>query len=279
MEHMLPNFLVIGPGKSGTTWIYHALKDHPQVCVSSAKETLFFESEFYRGLEWYSSFFSQCDDTTEAIGEVSNTYIYAEKAPERIKSINPDMKIISCLRNPVERTFSHYLFLVRGGQFSGTFREALEEYPDLIERAKYYKHLKPYFDHFEDEHIYIALFDRLKNDNIGFISKIYKFLGVDSEYRPNVDEKYRLVAAEPRNRLLALMAKKGAQLMRRWGRPDIVSSIKFSFFPKLLYREYDKEEKPAIDDKDRAYLVEKIRPDTRQLAEKMNLNLEQMWFT
>src|SRR5699024_6986823 len=119
---MLPNFLVIGPGKSGTTWIYHALKDHPEICLSSAKETLFFETQFDRGIDWYTNFFSHCNGETNAVGEVSNTYIFCEGAPRRIKTINSEMKLITCLRNPVERTFSHYLFLIRGGQITGSFR-------------------------------------------------------------------------------------------------------------------------------------------------------------
>lgn len=275
---MLPNFLVIGPGKSGTTWIYHALKDHPQICVSSAKETLFFETEFNRGIKWYSGFFSHCNANFKAVGEVSNTYIFCCEAPKRIKSVNPQMKLITCLRNPVERTFSHYLFLIRGGQFQGTFREALEEHPHLIEKGKYFKNLKPYFDAFTDEQICIKLFDELKDNQEKFIQSIYGFLGVDSNYRPVVDDEKRLSAAKPRIKYLALIAKKGARLMRSLGYPEIVSKIKYSSLSQLLYKEYEKDDKPTMSDEDREFLKERFLSDTRKLGKKLNLNLEEIWY-
>lgn len=275
---MLPNFLVIGPGKSGTTWMYHALKNHPQICVSSAKETLFFETEFNRGIDWYSDFFSHCNEDTKATGEVSNTYIFCHQAPERIKSVNPDMKLISCLRNPIERTFSHYLFLIRGGQFEGTFREALKEYPHLIEKGKYFKNLKPYLDTFAAEQICLKLFEDLKSNQEKFIQSIYGFLDVDSNYQPFVDDEKRFSATKPRNKYLALLAKKGARLMRSFGHPEIVSKMKYSFLPKLLYKEYEKDEKPTISAEDREFLKDQFLSDTRKLGLKVSLNLEEIWY-
>jgi len=275
---MLPDFLVIGPGKSGTTWMYHALKQHPQICVSSAKETLFFETEFERGLDWYSGFFSHCGKNAEAVGEVSNTYIFCNEAPERIKSVNQDMKLISCLRNPIERTFSHYLFLVRCGQVTGSFRETLERQPHLIEKGKYFKNLKPYFETFDNRQIHVSLFDELKNDQTAFIQSIYHFLGVDEQFVPVVEEENRLSAAKPRNRWMALAAKKGARLMRRLGRPEVISKIKYnSGITKWLYKEYDKDEKPEISPEDKTFLRDRFANDIKQLSQVLHKNLEDQW--
>lgn len=275
---MLPDFLVIGPGKSGSTWMYHALKSHPEVCMSTAKETLFFEEEFDRGIEWYSGFFKHCSEGVKAIGEASNTYIYNRKAPERIRSINPEMKLITCLRNPVERAFSHYLFLIRGGQFQGTFREALDDHPKLINEGKYFKHLKPYFEHFDDECLYIDLFDNLKKDEDKFIRNIYNFLEVDPEFIPSIDQKYRLSAAKPRNKYLASLAKKGADFMRYLGNPELISKIKYSRIADVLYKEYKQDEKPTISLGDRIFLEKQFTGDIEKLGSKLNIDLLKLWF-
>ncbi len=275
---MLPNFLVIGPGKSGTTWLYHTLKDHPEVCVSSAKETLFFESEFKRGINWYKDFFSHCNQSLKAVGEVSNTYIFCKDAPKRIKSVNPDMKLIACLRNPVERTFSHYLFLVRGGQLTGSFREALEKRPDLIDKGKYFKNLKPYFDTFNKQQFCIKLFDELKADQVDFIQSIYAFLDVKRKFKPDVGKSNRLSAAKPRNRFMASLAKRGALLMRHLGHPEIISKIKYSGITKLLYKEYKENEKPEIRNEERIFLEQQFANDLEKLSELLNKDLKQIWF-
>jgi hypothetical protein len=274
---MLPNFLVIGPGKSGTTWLYHALKNHPEVCVSSAKETLFFETEFKRGIDWYEDFFSHCDQSVKAVGEVSNTYVFCKDAPKRIKSVNPDIKLISCLRNPIERTFSHYLFLVRGGQVTSTFSETLKNRPDLIDKGKYFKNLKPYFDTFDKRQFCVKLFDELKTDQVDFIQSIYSFLNVNESYKPQVDYKSRLSAAKPRNRFLASLAKRGALLMRQIGHPQIISKIKYSGITKLLYKEYKEDEKPEINIEDRAFLKKQFAKDLEKLSELLNRDLKQIW--
>ena len=94
MQHNhLPNFIVIGPGKSGTSWLYHILGQHPQVCMSSAKETLYFEDYYSKGREWYQKFFRQCKapGVPHAIGEISNTYIFSPLAATRIAHDFPQM--------------------------------------------------------------------------------------------------------------------------------------------------------------------------------------------
>jgi hypothetical protein len=190
--------------------------------------------------------------------------------------VNPEMKLITCLRNPIERTFSHYLFLVRGGQFTGTFREALKEFPRLIKKGKYYELLTPYFETFDQSNLCIQFFDDLKEDDINFIQEVYRFLEVDGEYVPTVDNKNRLSAAKPRNRWLALFVKKGARFVRRLGHPELISKIKYSGITKLLYKEYEK--KPQINSSDRKYLEDLFYEDARKLEKRLGVDLTERWF-
>jgi len=99
MSTPLPNFIVIGPGRSGTTWLYNALREHPEIGMASTKETCYFDAFYHKGLGWYADFFKSYNGR-KAIGEVSNTYIFSPLAARRIAELNPNIRIISPLRNP-----------------------------------------------------------------------------------------------------------------------------------------------------------------------------------
>ena len=130
---VMPNFLVIGAAKAGTTSVYEYLKQHPQIWMSPLKETNFFalegETLNFRGpgdqdyinrfsitkIEDYLNLFQGVSNQV-AIGEVSPLYLYSLKAPERIRHYTPDTKIIIILRNPVDRAYSSFLHLIRDGR-------------------------------------------------------------------------------------------------------------------------------------------------------------------
>jgi len=278
MKKNLPNFIVIGPGKSGTTWIYNLLKNHPQICISSAKETLFFEDYYHKGFKWYSKFFKHCKSKT-AIGEVSNTYIFSSLAAKRIWVFNPKIKLISCLRNPIDRTFSHYLFLLRNAEVNGTFEEVLVKRKDLLDRGMYSKHLSKYLKYFPKEQILILLYDDLKYDPKRFAKKIYNFLNVDDGYYPENSDKKILAASKPRIKLLAKLTKKGAQLTRRIGYPSIVTKFKTSLLPNFLYKQYSKNNYPVLDPHTREKLKEHFYDDIKKTSDIIGLDLTTIWLS
>ena len=140
----LPNFLIIGAAKAGTTSLYRYLEQHPEVYMSPVKEPKFFalggERLDYRGpgdearmrgasvtsLEDYRELFRGVSTET-AVGEASTLYLYSERAAARIKHHVPDVKLIAVLRNPVDRAYSDFLHLVRDGI------EPLTDFPQALE--------------------------------------------------------------------------------------------------------------------------------------------------
>jgi hypothetical protein len=98
-----PNFLYIGTSKAGSTWIFKALSWHPQVYMYSGKNLGYFSTRFEQGWDWYLSNFKP-EPQHRVIGEVSHSYLVSEKAAERIHERLPDIKMMACLREPVERT-------------------------------------------------------------------------------------------------------------------------------------------------------------------------------
>ena len=127
---VLPNFLIIGAAKSGTTSLYSYLNQHPQVYFSPFKEPRFFALEGkevnYQGpsqvvnqkaintIDEYEKLFAGVTDEV-AIGEASTLYLYSPEAPAKIKQYIPQVKLIAILRNPIDRAYSGYCHLVRDG--------------------------------------------------------------------------------------------------------------------------------------------------------------------
>jgi len=186
---MLPNFVGIGAQRSGTTWIYEMLKNHPQVCMSPEKEINFFNNHYGKGLEWYKKFFNECS-REKVIGEFSPTYLSNNLAAKRMRKIVPEAKIIVSLRNPADQIFSRYHYMISRQMYSKSFDKALKGMPCLIEDAFYYKHIKRYLEYFDRDQILILIYEDLHRDARSFLRKVYSFLGIDSSYiPPNLNEK------------------------------------------------------------------------------------------
>ena len=255
---MLPNFIFIGPDKSGSTWIYEALKAHPEVFVPTAKDLYFFDKNFDKGVGWYEGFFEGAEGR-KAVGELSHDYLFSKDACRRIKEVIPDVKLITCLRDPAERAFSHYLFCIRQGLTNSDFLTASEkEYPVILEHSYYYEPLKRYIETFGRKNVLVLRFEEIKSDPVSFISRIYAFIGVDPGFRPvEVLNRKVLPAGRPRVRLLAYLAKQAAYLLRYAGMPGLLGAIKRSeLIQKALYVPYASGERPEPNEREKAFLKE-----------------------
>src|SRR5215471_11353850 len=127
MQRTIPNFLVGGPPKCASTSLNFYLKQHPEIYMSPVKQTKFFSLDYDNGTNFYlQTYFSGVTEETMA-GEATPTYFLLPFVVERIKKFNPEMKIIFCLRNPVERAFSGWSMRMNNGTEDLPFRQALEE--------------------------------------------------------------------------------------------------------------------------------------------------------
>ncbi|MCH2045471.1 MAG: sulfotransferase [Saprospiraceae bacterium] len=245
----LPNFLIIGAGKSGTTTVYNTLKQHPDIFMSAVKEPNFFALEgqqkingydkddpygfnFYpwaiTDLEAYKNLFVQATHE-KMLGEASTMYQYMPKVPQRIKSLIPTMKIIGIFRNPAERLYSRYLHLVRENrapteQFEDCFEKGnlWWQKNDLVQEGFYHSHMKKYYDIFPAEQIKVMLYEDLRKDPMAFMREIFEFLEVDPDIDLDMSVQYN-VSGKIKNRFVDKLI--GQQSVIRRGIEKIAPAI------------------------------------------------------
>ena len=211
----LPNFLVIGAAKSGTSSLHHYLRAHPQVFTPKLKEINFFDYDgthldvhyWAKTLEEYERYFVDVGGAM-AIGEVAPIYLCSRAAPENISRLIPGTKLIAILRNPVDRAYSDYqMFLRNRGR---RLEPARDLAPDAawvradshwMKIGRYHDQLARYYDLFPREQINVFLFDDLQRNTLAVVQQIYRFLGVDPNFVPDLATPHN-VGGMPSNVLL-----------------------------------------------------------------------------
>jgi hypothetical protein len=258
---MLPDFVVIGAAKSGTTTLYGALAEHPFVtpCTTTdpyfleTKEVHFFDYSYYRGLDWYRSCFPLVSDN-EAFarehgrpfltGEASPSYISHPWAPVRIRKCIPDVKLIAVLRNPVDRAYSQFQMSRKEGV------EPFESFDEAVEHED--ERLRP-------ELARMAQNPRYNSWNFGCWSYLAR-----SRYAEQLE---RWLAVFPREQLLVLKAED------LFASPQQVLDVVHEFLglPEHRYASVERLNPGAYDDgispETRARLADYFRPHNERLYE------------
>jgi hypothetical protein len=242
----LPNFLYIGTSKAGSTWIFKALSWHPQIYMYPGKDLGFFTKAFDNGLDWYASQFTP-EPQHRIVGEVAHSYLVSQAALERIHEHLPDVKLMVCLREPVERTFSQYLDGIKNGKLHDSLEQELERTASLISRSRYGTHLERYLERFDRSQIHVGSFDELVSAPDQFAAKVFEFLGVDVLQIPKSLQQKVLPAATPRSRTISTATKTLSRLAYNAGLKRLRGKFKTSpTVRNLLYRPYADDSRPTI---------------------------------
>jgi hypothetical protein len=183
----IPDFVVVGAQKAGTTWLYECLSEHPEVFVPRMKEVHYFTrpqddrlSRLDQGVEWYKSLFP---DDGKVSGELTPDYMFFPYVAPAIAALNPKMKIVALLRDPVDRAYSQY-WMRRRYRDSPSFEDSLRETPGLIERGFYYRQLAPYFEIFGTARVRIYIYEEITRAPEQFFADLCRFLGVSPGFVP-----------------------------------------------------------------------------------------------
>lgn len=177
------DFIYIGTGRAASTWIYECLKEHPEICVPLKKET----SPFTKGgKEINEKLFTNlrsCGNNQIKGTFVPGFFIKKENA-YLLKRHFPHIKIIACLRNPIERAYSHYWLERSVGRISynTSFDEAVKKVPKYLNLGFYYESIKLYFDLFGRDNVIVLIYEDIEKNPKYFMNKIYRFLGIDFSF-------------------------------------------------------------------------------------------------
>ncbi len=187
MINGIPFFIGLGMHKSASTWIYTCLYEHPDICIPN-KDIHFFvlDQLFQNGYNWYETNILKHYNNESIVGDMSVIYFTGEKTAERIKHKYPDAKLFVCLRQPVERAWSHYIQDLKKGHIdsSTSFEIAMEKDDRYVSFGKYKIHFEQFLKYFDKNQIKVLLFDDLKADPKKFLQGLYEFIGVDSNFTP-----------------------------------------------------------------------------------------------
>lgn len=232
MAKTMPDFLVIGAPKAGTTSLNHYLSQHPQIFMSPNKEPHFFAFEGnqpnYQGpaddrawlntksvidLADYQQLFAEAT-AGQMCGEASTMYLYLEESCDRIHHYLPQIKLIAFLRNPVERAYSHYKHMRRDGrEWETDFSQALKKEAERVEQGwapawhyrqvgLYHDQLQRYLEKFDTKQLKIYLYDDLLQDPQAVYRSIFEFLEVNPIFEVDTAARYNTTSVVRKNKKL-----------------------------------------------------------------------------
>ena len=213
---VLPDFLVIGVMKGGTTSFFNYLARHPQINPPFRKEIKFFDIHYLQGLGWYRAHFPTRFKMKPGMvtGEATPYYIFHPTAPNRIAKVLPNVKLIALLRNPMDRAYSHYNHMVRVGREPLSFDEAIEKEAERLNgeeekiiadprystfnhlhysylaRGRYIEQLQKWFAIFPREQMLILASEEIYTSPASAYRKAVEFLGL-SAWEPNDFKIYK----------------------------------------------------------------------------------------
>jgi len=264
----LPNLVIIGGMKCGTTSLHRYLEQHPQVFMSKKKELKFFVDNknvgtWKLGLDWYRAHFADAGDA-QVVGESTPEYAKCtvfRGVPERMVRVIPDARLLYILRDPIERMISQWVHLYASGREGRPLARALGAggHNQYLEASRYAMQAKRYLEYFPRKSLYLTTMEELKEEPQGTLRGIFEFLGVDAEFFVPAFKKVHHSSKKKRrrSRLDRAMARMVPEslLARLRATPGLAP---------LLTRPVPKPELPAGV---RADLEARLRDDVAELRE------------
>jgi len=215
---VLPNFIIVGAVRCGTTSLYYDICEHSSVLPAAYDEIGFFDSNYDLGINWYKSMFptkftrKKIESKTGLCitGEDTPFYFWDKKSIDRIKKEIPKIKLIILLRNPIDRAYSNYQLGVRSGSESLSFEDAIKKEIELLEKnddienddiekflrprsyiAKglYYNQIKNWFKIFSKDQIIVLTTENLARNPHKTLEKVFNFLGLPNEQIENIQKR------------------------------------------------------------------------------------------
>ena len=209
LKSNIPDFIIVGARKAGTTSLYNYLIKHPAIAEPVTKEIHYFDYYYNKlPLAWYKACFGN-KKKWQIIGEATPEYLTNHYAAQRIHKLKPNMKIIILLRNPIDTSFSDWKMQVMKGNEYLNFHSAIKaeeerlrgewskvlrgEYSEkymmyaYLSRSYYYEYIKKYYEYFDKKQILIIKSEDLFNNPEVIMKEVYAFLN-----QPYIQQEYQI---------------------------------------------------------------------------------------
>ncbi len=259
---LLPEVLFVGPPRTGTTWIWEYLRARGDIVLpEGVKETWFFSNMFHKGVDWYVSHFIKHKEDYSAVIEVDPTLFSHPEAPKRVhKVLGSEILIVVTVRDPVERSWSHYLHARRYGWTRKPLEQAIQEIPDIIEVSRYSNHVPRWKSVFGEKQVVILYYETLAQSPKTFVRNMCSAIGLPIADIPEQLLKSRVnISKDVRFQILIRTATRLSTWLRSYRMYSVIDFFKRMGIQKMLYKSLN--EKCSLYPYDKALLFDLLKDE------------------
>jgi len=230
----LPNTIIIGAPKSGSSSLFYWLMAHPEVCGAKVKETHFFSDEVHprfnasanvhqHSLEKYAEHFSHCNEQHKVILEATPIYLYSDTALRELSAFVPQPRILVIVREPSARAYSQFVFnkyrtgkIDRGMSYEQYLEVSRDKWNSPVLRGRYMRFIQRWVDRFGRSSVCVVQAEHLYADKVGEMKRVAGFLGIDPGFYDEFDFFRRNETRKMRSIFLHRLGLRLQPLIPQW---------------------------------------------------------------
>ncbi|HUO05423.1 MAG TPA: sulfotransferase [Candidatus Binataceae bacterium] len=269
--YKLPDFIGLGPGRTGTTWLHQVLEGQVDLPYG-IKETQFFGSFYDKGIDWYGYHFRYATGDRK-VAEIC-PYLTQAQAPERIKLHLPECKFIITLRNPIDHAYSAYKLLIHFVWARGTFEQVLNSRPHLDNGNRYARHLTRWFRTFERDRFLILRYEDLRRDPQRYLNQICEFTSVPRfrlSDRGDIGDDVHAFECAPKSRKLAQNARHVMYWLQSHRAYGVINALERAGVWQFCYGRGEKF--PPLSPEQESMLLKRYLPEIEALEDLLKIDL------
>jgi hypothetical protein len=297
----LPNLVVAGAPKCGTSSLFRWLADHPEACGSKVKETFYLMDEGHpllrrgsnfhtRGLEGYAEFFGDCNGASRVVFEATTHYMYQRTALEALSKLKTRPRIVFMLRKPSERVYSSFRYSqnnlanvrrdltfarfvelsksVEGGELEEAAGASAFVLRNDISFSRYVEYVSRWVERFGRERVHVLLFEDLKSNPRAFMKNFAARVGIDASFYDSYDFPLKNETFGVRYPSLHRGVRKLNELVPAVGLKGALKRVYVKAQSSGPENGRTPEDARALEELEREF-----RPFNRRLADELGLNL------
>ncbi len=268
----LPDALIVGPQRAGTTWVHELLAARDDVTLAhEVKETFFFDRNYRRGLDWDAKHFRPRANTR--LVEVGPTYFHHERAPERVAADLGRIPVLITLRDPIARTHSLWVHMRRYGMTSLGFGDALSRFPELVESSLYATHVERWRRALGERNVHVLFMEQLRDAPAAYAAAVCRALDLPDRELPEGLAARVNEGSLPRFHRLADLGQKVSDALRSVGLYGVINAARKIGLKPVFFGSPGERRPPPPTEAERAQLSRRFAPEIDRLEVMLGVDL------